>query len=208
MNTTMIKWCIDIELDIPQVVVDGSRKDTRPKHHKSKNTQTMTTMEDTREVVINFIKNVNQEIDSVMKVWNFKRVNPSNANVSELNGGYSTYPRYEFYSEDHVLKLLVEIRISNHESRPDVKQRSETRIHDLQQEEPYRTLVERGIANVEVMDMYCKRSGIKTWIYVATNDKYPDKGVDDSNRFEGLKRIIEGRLSKYIDDYDLYGLKQ
>lgn len=170
MSTVYVKLNIEIELysydrDVPVASGTTSKFDT----HK-------------------FVKQLSEEVHSHVKLFGFQSED-DDTHISKKHGGYSLYQTYVYPGDSSEIRLVIDVRVSDHPSKPDLKTSNDRRIHNIHDS--------LDASNVEVLDIYCKEHNKIMYIYFGKGKNY----AKPLTSVEHLKSILTGKLTKLVNKY-------
>ena len=132
--------------------------------------------------------------DIVAKVLNEYNLKPSvdfSNQVSQSKGEYSLYTVYNYIDSNSNIRLLLDIRLSNHSSKPDFAAFESRSAKKLKSNNFLDS------ADCKTLDVYCKKHQWGIQIYIGTSgDKTYSKPV---TTFESAQRILEGNIAKRME---------
>ncbi len=141
-----------------------------------------------------FMQNVWSQVSEVIDSKGFVPVLATANRISNLNGGFSLYNTYTYTTDESILKLVLDVRLSDHPAKPNIEKRNQARMRqiiDIFME------VKHGTASAEVLDIYCKANDWGVQIFIGGKKDY-NKPV---SKFEDMNRILEGKLDRFIQDH-------
>ena len=141
-----------------------------------------------------FLKPVNAQIKQIITNSGFESLDGYDTEFSRKNGGFSMYDRYILRTNRSDIRLYLDVRLSDHSSKPDLKSSNQHRISRL---EKFYKDIKNGTASAEVLDIYCKDHDWGVQIFVGDNENY-NKPVTS---FEAMNRILAGKLNKLVRKY-------
>ena len=172
-KSIVCKLSISVELDVPSETVEGSF-----------NTEDDVSIEN---IVDSFNSAAVQAILSLG--FDPKVSNPRHA--SKLHGGYSLYNTFIISEPSIQFKLLLDIRISDHPSEPDLSRRNqlrETALTDMYPE------LKSGRARLELLDSYCKSHGWGIQIFIGSSEY-----SEPVTSIEAGISILKAKLQKTVN---------
>ena len=161
---------------------------------KSKSKKINKTSKSKKSEVQILVDSVFNAVENLILSKQFEPYTENARRVSILNGGYSLYDTYFLETDAVSIKLIVDTRVSDHESRPNLKESNERRLETLKKVFPE---IDKGSAVPALIDTYCKQNQKSLRIYIGGNVDY-DKCVDT---VESLIAILDARLNKFINKY-------
>ena len=135
-----------------------------------------------------FVNQLNNEIDLLVKSLGFDS-SDLGMRKSRRNGGYSLYQTYLYPGDTSEIRLVIDVRVSNHPSKPDLKTSRNQRIQDMKNK--------LNTSNVDVLDIYCKEHNQTMYIYFGKSTDY----AKPVTSVEQLKSILTGKLTKLINKH-------
>ncbi len=143
-----------------------------------------------------FLENIGNIISDALIDNGFQPDTRFNFTQSKLNGGYSLYTTYDYRDSAARIVLDVDIRLSDHASKPNLSTSVKRSIDKLNQKNSKTQL---GDANAAVLDIYCKQHNWGVQIYFGT-----EADTDYRTPFSSVsafERMLNGKLSKLISKY-------
>ncbi len=122
--------------------------------------------------------------------------------ISSKNGGYSLYSTFLLDEDIIKFKLLLDLRVSDHASKPDLKSRTAQRASLIEETFPE----EASDANdILFVDSYIKKRNWGVQVYLGSNNEYasPITSIEDANRIlkNKLNKLISDRMSETLDSF-------
>ena len=140
-----------------------------------------------------FLQGVGNAIADVISSKGFEPDRRFPFKASKINGGYSLYTTFDIRDEDTKIILDLDIRLSDHPSKPNLKSSVQRSTEKLQK-------VNLGNADASVLDIYCKKYGWGVQIYVGTDSDAEYR--KPFNSIEAFTRMLNGRLDKVLSKYE------
>lgn len=141
-----------------------------------------------------FISNLKNIIDNILTKYDFE---PDVVTPRPIRK--ETISQYQTYILDYMdlsIKMILDLRVSNHPVKPDLQTRNQLKINLMK--ESYDD-VKNGKASAEVLDVYYKKHNWGIQIFIgSTKDSDYNKPV---NSVESMKKIIENKIESIIDKY-------
>lgn len=191
MKQVILKLNLDIDLYITSVYED---EEVVASSNKSKKSRTSSVTP--QVTILEFLTNVNNQVIEILESHGFSLWNNVPRNISQRNGGFAFYDTYAYYSDNVVIKLILNVRMADHPSQPDLETKNKSRIEVL---ESSVELIKSGQADLEILDIYCKKHDWGVQIFVGGNKEYSAPVTS----FESMKLILDGKLRKMISKYEV-----
>lgn len=178
MKEVVIKLNIDMNLYIPSDEITGSSKQNKKK----------------KVEIPSFLRGVSEEIIRILDEEGFQPKRGFSTRFSERNGGFSMYDAYVYELDDYTIRIVLDVRLSDHASKPNLETRSNIRKENMKE---VHDEIRVGAATAEVLDVYCKSHDWGIEIFVGGQKEY-NKPVTS---FEAMERILRGKLQKFVSRY-------
>ena len=178
MSVVVIKFNIDISLYQGEANIAASRK----RKTSSRNT--------TEVVIPDILNNVRSKIHEILERYGFSLESGIPRSISTSVLGFSFYDTYRCEMESSDIKLILNVRISNHPAKPDLITRNDIRLEMLEKDV---LSLDLPTCKLSLLDVYCKERNWGVEIFIGGNKDYTS--VDS---FERMEYVIDGKIRKLV----------
>lgn len=172
-KSIICKLNIDIELQIPLNIGASSDLDR---------------VEDNIGIIIN---KLDDSVSLIASNLGFKPLSANPRHISQKNGGYALYSTYMLSENNIQFKLIVDIRVADHPSKPNLAERNTIREDILVNTIPE---LQSNNSNLALLDMYCKKLDWGIQIYVGKGSEYSEP----LTTLESAADVVNAKIKKTL----------